>query len=125
MHPTPVRIEPRPEATHVPIVARSVRFRVVPEQGIRDKIGRLKRPGGAGIGEQRHINKVPQLTERTAGDTPLICPLLQRAFDAAAIMDDQSSLLPARRLTAAWYRIAIQRREVRTRCGRGQEDGVC
>ena len=95
MHPTVVGIELAPESPDVPIVAPPARLRVAPEQGIGDKVGRLKRSGGPRIGEQRHIDKIPQSTERTAGDAPLIGPTLQGAFDTAAIVDDQSPLLLA------------------------------
>ena len=62
VHPTTVGVKLRPEATDIPLVVRSARFRVVPVQGVGDKIGGLKRSGGPGIGEQWHICKIPQPT---------------------------------------------------------------
>ena len=59
MHPATIRVELRPEASDVPLVACSTRLRVVSEQGIGNEIGRLKGSGGAGIGEQWYISKVP------------------------------------------------------------------
>ena len=97
VHPSVLCVELLPEVAHVASVWCAARPRpgVVAVQGIGDEISGLQGPGSAGISEQRHIGQVPELAERAAGDAPLVGPVLQRALDAAVVVDDQSSLLEA------------------------------
>lgn len=95
MHPTVVLIKLRPEPPHIALVSPSSWLRVVPVQGIRNKVCRLESSRRAGISEHRDIGEISQRPKRATGDSPLIRPTLKSPFDAAAVMDDEPSLLMA------------------------------
>jgi hypothetical protein len=61
MHVAVVLIKLRPESVHISFVVPPSRFRVVPIQGIGDKIGSLEGSRRSGISEHWHISKIPQL----------------------------------------------------------------
>ena len=63
VHSSAVGIEVWPETSRVALIGPSTRFRVVPEQRVRNEVRRLEGSRGPRICEQRNVSKVSQLAE--------------------------------------------------------------
>ena len=97
VHSSAVGIEVWPETARVALIGPSTRFRVVPEQRVRNEIRCLEGSRGPRICEQRNVSKISHSTKRIARRAPLIRPVLKPVLEHVA----------------------------RTWCGRASKGGAC